>query len=207
MTQNNKKEKWVYKYDKNYPCEYEITKVRYVLGEEFKPSIEKALVCIGVNPSTAIPKRLDATLKRIQDYAKGKYDAWYMLNIYPQRATNPNEMDKEINKDIHSKNLEHIQKLMTNLPSADIWCAWGANVARKDKPYLKECLKEIKDTVDNIEKMENKSFNYVSEKRKGKIDKEIMVDGKLKHPLHPISSVEKEKGLSEFKIEKYLENL
>ena len=193
MTQNNKKEKWVYKYDKDYPCEYEITEVRYVLGEEFKPSIEKALVCIGVNPSTAIPKRLDATLKRIQDYAKGKYDAWYMLNIYPQRATNPNEMDKEINKDIHSKNLEHIQKLMTILPSADIWCAWGCVITKRK--YLRDCLKDILKIIIEHKEVNSKSFQFVCKKP---------IIGTSVHPLHPIASIKTGKELQRFDIDEYI---
>lgn len=34
-----------------------------------------------------------------------------MLNIYPQRATNPNNMHKEIDKKIHKRNLEFIKSL------------------------------------------------------------------------------------------------
>ena len=195
MTKKNRI--WVYEIDKNYPYEEgKDTGVRYILGEKFKPSIEKTLVCIGVNPSTATPEKLDATLKRVQNYAKqsGEYDAWYMLNIYPQRATNPNDMDKAINDEIHSKNKEHIRNLMENLPSADIWCAWGGSITKRK--YLKNCLKDIIKCIQNVN---NKSFKYVSKKAK---------DGKSKkHPLHPIASVKTEDKLEKFDVEEYLKTI
>ena len=195
-----KNEVWVYEYDNDYPCEnettkgeYEITKVRYILGEKFDSSSKKALVCIGVNPSTAVPKELDSTLKRVQKYAKeaGEYNAWYMINVYPQRATNPKNMNKEIDTAIHSRNLEHIQALMTSLPTADIWCAWGRVITKKR--YLKPCLKDI---IESVQDLKNKSFSYVSRKR---------ADGKKsEHPLHPIASVKMEPILSDFDIKNYL---
>lgn len=84
------KKGWLYEYEetaeKQLTNGYEVTRVRYVLGEQFDTSCKKVLVCIGINPSTAIPEQLDPTLKRVQKYAKnsGVYGAWYMLNVYPQ---------------------------------------------------------------------------------------------------------------------------
>lgn len=52
----------------------------------------------------ALPNFLDPTLKRVQKYAKEseeKYGAWYMLNVYPQRATNPQDIDKDEPDDTH----------------------------------------------------------------------------------------------------------
>ena len=81
---------WVYDYDisaeyrRKYDCE--LTDVRYVLGEQFDTDKRNVLICIGINPSMAMPNFLDPTLRRVQDYAKrsGEYGAWYMLNVYPQ---------------------------------------------------------------------------------------------------------------------------
>ena len=76
------KKGWLYEYEetaeKQLTNGYEVTRVRYVLGEQFDTSCK--------NPSTAIPEQLDPTLKRVQKYAKnsGEYGAWYMLNVYPQ---------------------------------------------------------------------------------------------------------------------------
>ena len=84
------KKGWLYEYEetaeKQLTNGYEVTRVRYVLGEQFDTSCKKVLVCIGINPSTAIPEQLDPTVKRVQKYAKnsGEYGAWYMLNVYPQ---------------------------------------------------------------------------------------------------------------------------
>lgn len=65
---------WLYEYDETAESQningYEVTGVRYVLGEKFDHSCNKALICIGINPSTAIPEQLDPTLKRVQKYAK-----------------------------------------------------------------------------------------------------------------------------------------
>ena len=65
-------------------------KARFVLGKKGK----KTLLCIGTNPSTATPSKLDNTLKTVKRFSKDlEYDSWIMLNIYPQRATNPNNLD------------------------------------------------------------------------------------------------------------------
>lgn len=109
---------WVYDYDisaeyrRKYDCE--LTDVRYVLGEQFDTDKRNVLICIGINPSMAMPNFLDPTLRRVQDYAKrsGEYGAWYMLNVYPQRATNPNNMDTDdtYSIEIHLRNLTAIEE-------------------------------------------------------------------------------------------------
>lgn len=117
---------WLYEYEETAESQningYEVTGVRYVLGEKFDHSCNKALICIGINPSTAIPEQLDPTLKRVQKYAKSnrEYGAWYMLNVYPQRATNPNDMDIEPNMEIHRNNLTAIKNLLSEIKEADV---------------------------------------------------------------------------------------
>ena len=65
---------------------------RYALGQVFDEN-GKTLICFGINPSTACPDSLDNTINKIIKIAHfNGYDNWIMLNIYPQRATNP---DKE----------------------------------------------------------------------------------------------------------------
>ena len=64
---------------------------RYVLGRVGK----HPLVCIGINPSTAQPGALDPTLKSVERLANANgFDSWIMFNVYPQRATDPNDMDR-----------------------------------------------------------------------------------------------------------------
>ena len=67
------------------------TEYRYILGTRG----ENPLICIGINPSTAQPGDLDNTLKSVERIALGNgYDSFTMFNVYPQRATDPNAMDK-----------------------------------------------------------------------------------------------------------------
>ncbi|GHT69270.1 hypothetical protein FACS189452_09910 [Bacteroidia bacterium] len=189
MVKTVEKNGWRYEYDialeyrKIY--DYEVTDVRYVLGETFNPSIKKALICIGINPSTAIPENLDPTLARVQGYAKAseEYGAWYMLNVYPQRATDPDDLEVEAQQELCRHNLDAIKKLFTMVKNADVWCAWGGNITKRD--YLKGCLREIINQVPN---------NYTFIKRVPEANKEYP------HPLHPIASVKTKPQLG--KIEK-----
>lgn len=144
VTKNN----WVYEYESapkyrmRYDCE--LTDIRYILGEIINPEIKKTLLCIGINPSTAMPEQLDPTLLRVQKYAKenGMYGAWYMLNIYPQRATNPQNMDTDetLRKEIHSQNIKSIRNLIRTLEEIDVWCAWGAIINDNKRKFLCKLL-------------------------------------------------------------------
>lgn len=148
MGKKTVKNGWVYDYDiseeyrRKYDCE--LTDVRYVLGEQFDMNKQKALVCIGINPSMAMPNFLDPTLRRVQDYAKrsGEYGAWYMLNVYPQRATNPNDMDTDAtySMEIHLRNIAAIKELLSTVKQADVWCAWGAIINDNKRTYLSDLL-------------------------------------------------------------------
>jgi len=70
-------------------------KNRFLLGKRG----EKTLICCGVNPSVASPEDLDPTMKNVQRFAeKNGYDSYLMINLYPMRATNPDEMHEEMDK-------------------------------------------------------------------------------------------------------------
>ena len=89
-------EKWLY-----VPDFY--TEYRYLLGTRG----EKPLVCIGINPSTAEPDRLDPTLQSVERVAKNNgYDSFLMFNVYAQRATRPNDMERVCNEALHRANME-----------------------------------------------------------------------------------------------------
>ena len=146
------------------------------MGEQFDTSCKKVLVCIGINPSTAIPEQLDPTLKRVQKYAKnsGEYGAWYMLNVYSQRATNPDDMDIEPNMEIHCNNLTAIKNLLSEIKEADVWCAWG-NLIGKRK-YLYDLLFGNKEKdIDGIISLFSRNYHF---KAYGATTK-----GNPKHPL------------------------
>jgi len=159
-------------------------KTRFVLGEKGS----KPLVCFGVNSSTAEPDDLDPTLTivRNQSVAK-KFKGWIMLNLYPQRATNPEDMDQELDRSAHKKNLDCIKKIFLEHPNATIWAAWGCNITRR--VYLKRCLKEIVSLVP-------RSTKWV---RKGRL-----VGGR--HPHHPLY-LSGDLSFVSFNIYKYVDNV
>ena len=142
MKKNEENNGWVYVCDERFPENEQITGVRYVLGQVFDPSKSKALICVGINPSTAMPGKLDMTLNKVRKYAEesGEYGAWYMINVYPQRATDPNGMhsNDKCSHQMHERNLIEVKALLDSVPEADVWCAWGNNIGRRK--YLPDML-------------------------------------------------------------------
>ena len=114
---------------------------RFVLGQVLNPS-GKTLLCFGINPSTACPENLDSTIRKIISICNyNGYENWIMLNVYPQRATNPDDMHLECDEALVRTNLLHIKKIAENYPDCDVLLAYG-NLISKRK-YLKACLDEI----------------------------------------------------------------
>ena len=114
---------------------------RYILGTRGK----HPLICIGVNPSTAEPDRLDNTLKSVQRIADyNHFDSFVMFNVYAQRATNPDDMEPVMNADLHRENMEAFTWLLGSLtePPA-IWAAWGAVIEIRN--YLPGCVLDMVD--------------------------------------------------------------
>ncbi len=126
------REKWLYIPD--FYSEY-----RYILGTVGK----NPLICIGINPSTAAPDDLDNTLKSVERIAKGNgFDSFIMFNVYAQRATNPDHMDRELNEALHRENMLAFRWVLEH--SGDhpaVWAAWGTIVEKRD--YLKGCLADM----------------------------------------------------------------
>ena len=78
---------------------------RFALGQVFNEN-GKTLFCFGINPSTACPSCLDNTICKVIKISKyNGYDNWIMLNIYPQRATNPNYMHLQCDENIIASNM------------------------------------------------------------------------------------------------------
>lgn len=109
---------------------------RYILGTKG----ENPLICIGINPSTAAPDDLDNTLKSVERIAlHNGYDSFVMFNVYAQRATNPDDMERNFNPFLHAENMkafEYVLKLSGD--DASIWAAWGNIIEKRD--YLSECV-------------------------------------------------------------------
>ena len=119
-------------------------KYRFVLGEKG----DKPLVCFGINPSTATPEDLDHTMRIVRKRALAEesvYNGYIMLNICPQRSTDPNGMNQAENDEAAERNLIEIENIL-KMGNVDIWAAWGNNIAAR--PYLKESLKKIIEIAD-----------------------------------------------------------
>ena len=112
---------------------------RYLLGTLG----QRPLICVGINPSTAIPDRLDNTLKSAERIAlHNGYDSFIMFNVYAQRATDPDDMERELNPVLHRENMKAFTWLLSNVPSpADIWAAWGSIIEKR--PYLPACVQDM----------------------------------------------------------------
>lgn len=172
------KNKWIYVPD--FYSEY-----RYILGTRG----QKPLICIGINPSTAKPDDLDNTLKSVERISKfNGYDSFIMFNVYAQRATNPDDMEKLCNIRLHNENMKAFEYVLNLSREPSIWAAWG-NIIEK-RPYLKDC---VKDMIDISLKYDSKWYSC------GKISKKG-------HPHHPLY-LKSDTPLDKFEIRKYIESI
>ena len=123
--------KWLYA--PNFYSEY-----RYILGTRGK----NPLICIGINPSTAEPDNLDNTLKSVERIALGNgFDSFIMFNVYAQRATSPDDMEKECNLLLHKENLEAFRYVLSISEKPAVWAAWGAIIEKRK--YLPACVRDM----------------------------------------------------------------
>ena len=123
--------KWLYA--PNFYSEY-----RYILGTRG----EKPLICIGINPSTARPDALDNTLKSVERIAlHNGFDSFLMFNVYAQRATSPDDMERLCNEELHRENMEAFRYVLGLSGSPAVWAAWGAIIEKRD--YLPRCLRDM----------------------------------------------------------------
>ena len=123
--------KWIYA--PNFYSEY-----RYILGTRGN----NPLICIGINPSTAKPDDLDNTLKSVERIALGNgFDSFIMFNVYAQRATDPDAMERSCNLALHRENLEAFRYALSISAQPSVWAAWGTIIEKRD--YLRDCLRDM----------------------------------------------------------------
>ena len=170
--------KWLYA--PNFYSEY-----RYLLGTRGK----NPLICIGINPSTAKPDALDNTLKSVERIALGNgYDSFLMFNVYAQRATSPDDMEKIYNPALHRENLEAFRYILSISEHPAVWAAWGAIIEKRK--YLPDC---VRDLVSAGEEFVASWYCAGAITKKG-------------HPHHPLY-LRKDEKLKPFDVENYLEHL
>ena len=117
------------------------TEYRYILGTRG----ENPLICIGVNPSTAEPGNLDNTLKSVERIAAfNGFDSFIMFNVYAQRATRPDDMDRVCNERLHRENMAALRYVLSHVGEGHrptIWAAWGAVIEKRS--YLPDCVRAM----------------------------------------------------------------
>ena len=170
--------KWLYA--PNFYSEY-----RYILGTRGK----NPLICIGINPSTAKPDDLDNTLKSVERIALGNgFDSFIMFNVYAQRATDPDAMEKECNRLLHKENLEAFRYVLSISEKPAVWAAWGTIIEKRD--YLLGCVRDMVEAGQ-----EYGAAWYCA----GKVSKKG-------HPHHPLY-LRKDEKIKPFDVESYLQGL
>ena len=171
-------QKWLYA--PNFYSEY-----RYILGTRGK----NPLICIGINPSTARPDALDNTLKSVERIAHGNgFDSFIMFNVYAQRATSPDDMEKELNEALHRENLEAFRYVLSISEKPAVWAAWGAIIEKRK--YLPDC---VRDMLRSGEEFGASWYCAGAITKKG-------------HPHHPLY-LRKDEKIKPFDVKSYLENL
>lgn len=163
------------------------TEYRYILGTRG----ERPLICVGVNPSTAAPDALDNTLKSVQRVAAHNgFDSFLMLNVYAQRATNPDDMERVCNPALHRENLAAFDYALGldkgGCPA--VWAAWGTVLERR--AYLPGC---VRDMIALGKGRNARWYSAGKRTRKG-------------HPHHPLY-LRRDSALEPFPVEAYLDGL
>lgn len=180
-TEDYDRERWLYVPD--HYADY-----RYLLGTRG----ENPLICIGINPSTAAPGDLDNTLKSVERIAAGNgFDSFLMFNVYAQRATRPEDMDRSFNETLHRENMEAFRYILERVGKEyrpAVWAAWGTIIEKR--PYLPDCVRD----------MVSIGAEY---------DARWLCAGKCSkkgHPHHPLY-LRKDEAVRPFDVEGYLQSL
>ena len=171
--------RWLYVPD--YYCDY-----RYILGTKG----DDPLICIGINPSTAEPDNLDNTLKSVERIALGNgFDSFLMFNVYPQRATRPDDMERQCNEALQRENLAAFAYILSLCPSQPVvWAAWGTIILQRD--YLPRCLQGL------LQVGQDYGAKWVTAGARSRHGG---------HPHHPLY-LRKDAVLEPFDVEAYLKN-
>ena len=153
--------KWVYETNDD-------NSARFVLGQIFN-DVGKTLLCFGINPSTACPTCIDNTIRKIISIsANNGYDNWIMLNIYPQRATNPDSMHLQCDENLTVQNMLHIKAIVEKYTDSDVLLAYGNLITKRR--YLKKCMGEI---LNELVTKYDKKLKVIKLTKKG-------------NPVHPL---------------------
>ena len=112
------------------------------------------------------------------------FDSWIMFNVYPQRATNPNDMDKTPDRALCDENLRWLQAVLAQTEPT-MWAAWGTLIEKRD--YLPGLMREM------VALTREKNIPWVT----------FGPRSKKGHPHHPLY-LRKDSTPEPFDVENYL---
>ena len=106
------------------------------------------------------------------------YSGYLMLNVYPQRATNPEDLHKRINKAYHRQNVDAIVQAIHKYKVDTLWLAYGDLIDHRK--YFQRCLQEIYEALEIFD------LNYV-------VAGTLTAKGNPRHPLYQAAKSQLEK--------------
>jgi hypothetical protein len=116
------------------------------------------------------------------------FDSFIMFNVYAQRATDPDAMEKTCNRALHRENLEAFRYVLSISEEPTVWAAWGTIIEKRN--YLPQC---VRDMVALGQELGAKWVCAGKCSKKG-------------HPHHPLY-LRKDELIRDFDVEAYLSSL
>lgn len=111
---------------------------RYLLGQQGR----RVLVTFGINPSKANRIRSDATVTRVwRTAARNRFDGWLMLNVCPQRSTDPKKLGMRASQEDHRRNRKALRQILKKIPDYACLGAWGNLIESRE--YLASHLRDL----------------------------------------------------------------
>lgn len=154
---------------------------RFLLGNLGKNN----LLVIGLNPSTAHAHKSDTTMTKVIKFAQiHEFDGVIMANLYPQRATLPDNLHQRINAKLHQENLDILENIILTQKINTAVLAWGNGI--RTRAYLKRCFIDLK-LLLLTHKIKTQSIGLPTKKG---------------HPRHP-SRLSYANSFENFEIESY----
>lgn len=149
---------------------------------------QKPLFVFAVNPSTATDTKADMTVSKVMGFAlRNGCDSFVIFNLYAQRTPYPDKLHKQLDRELHIKNLRCIQKAIEHNRNMLLLAAWGESI--KERDYFKTCIRDIVDIT---------KANEIQWLKIGELTKSG-------HPRHPSRC--RYFCLTKFDIEKYIMTL
>lgn len=164
-------------------------RLRYVLSKPGK----NVLFVIGVNPSTANEEKPDPTMRKVMSFAEvNGFDGFVMLNLYPQRCADPDNLHQVVRKHYLKKNLDYIHDqvlaYIKKQGKVTILAGWGNLIEKRD--YLKEIVGIL------YLMLSTDSF-------KDKVEWKMIRLSKNENPIHPLTFKEKYGPFKDFDMGLY----